>query len=271
MMQEVDELKVINTMREFKCIQVFFERFATHPMVPDSIHYFFPNLERIAVANYYPTNEDLIHMRQTTLGVHEISFDYTKHTIRLIDVGGQKTERRKWIHFFEGVTAVMFVCSMSSFNQTTEEEPKSFVWESSLNRVQNKVLVRSSGKAKVEKPGMVNRLDESVDLFKSIRENGFLRNSNFMLFLNKTDVLARKLAAINFGDYFPDYKNWVNNDNSVPSVAEFIESMFREGLDSEHRIYSHLIQATVTSNVEFTFGLCCDVIFEKNLDETSLE
>uniref|UniRef100_A0A1I7UAN4 G-protein alpha subunit n=1 Tax=Caenorhabditis tropicalis TaxID=1561998 RepID=A0A1I7UAN4_9PELO len=270
-MQEVDELKVINTIRQFGCIKLFFERFTTHPLVPDHIHYFYPNLERIAVANYIPTTEDLIHMRQTTLGVHEISFDFTKHTIRLIDVGGQKTERRKWIHFFEGVTAVIFICSMASFNQTVEEEPKSFVWESSLNRVQNKVLVRSSGKAKVEKPGMINRLDESVELFKSIRENGFLRNSNFMLFLNKVDLLAKKLSKIAFSDYFPDYKQWINGDNSVPSVAEFIESMFREGLEAEHRIFAHLIQANVTSNVEYTFGLCCDVIFEKNLDDTSLE
>ncbi|KAF1747527.1 hypothetical protein GCK72_023992 [Caenorhabditis remanei] len=288
MMQEVDELKIINTVRDYTCIKEFFERFSCHPAVPDHIHYFFPNLDRIAVANYIPTPEDLIHMRQTTLGVHEISFDYTKHTIRLIDVGGQKTERRKWIHFFEGVTAVMFTCSLASFNQTTEEEPKSFVegnglrkqsipavlvssWESSLNKVQNRIMVRSSGKARVEKPGMINRLDEAVELFRSIRENHFLRTSTFMLFLNKVDLLAKKLSIIRFSEYFPDYKKWINGDNSVASVAEFIESMFREGLEPDQKIYAHLIQATVTTNVEFTFALCCDVIFERNLEGTTLE
>uniref|UniRef100_A0A8R1DZE4 Uncharacterized protein n=1 Tax=Caenorhabditis japonica TaxID=281687 RepID=A0A8R1DZE4_CAEJA len=271
MMQEVDELNVINSVRTYKCIQEFFERFAFHPLVPDHIHYFFPNLERIAVTNYTPTKEDLIHMRQTTLGVHEISFDMTSHTIRLIDVGGQKTERRKWIHFFEGVTAVMFVCSLASFNQTSEEESKSIVWESSSNKVQNKTLVRASGKAKVDKPGLVNRLDESVDLFKSVRENSFLSMSNFMLFLNKKDLLVKKLEMFQFKDFFPEYKNWINSDNSMSSVAEYIESMFREGLQSKHRIYSHLTEATDHTNIDYTFVLCCSVIFEKNIDEMKLE
>ncbi|UMM40913.1 hypothetical protein L5515_017403 [Caenorhabditis briggsae] len=271
MMQEVDELRLINSIRVLECISVFFEHYSYHPMIPDNIHYFFPHLERIAVSEYMPTVEDLIHMRQTTLGVHEISFDYQTQTIRLIDVGGQKTERRKWIHFFEGVTAVMFVCSLSSFNQATEQEPNNaFAWETSLNKVQNKILVRSTGKAK-QRPGMVNRLDESVDLFTSIRENNFLKSSNFMLFLNKIDLLGKKLETIQFVNHFPAYEQWITNDNSVQSVAEFIESMFREGLDADQKIYAHLTQATITTNIEYTFGLCCDVIFNKNIETLSLE
>ncbi|CAP32734.1 Protein CBR-GPA-5 [Caenorhabditis briggsae] len=271
MMQEVDELRLINSIRVLECISVFFEHYSYHPMIPDNIHYFFPHLERIAISEYMPTVEDLIHMRQTTLGVHEISFDYQTQTIRLIDVGGQKTERRKWIHFFEGVTAVMFVCSLSSFNQATEQEPNNaFAWETSLNKVQNKILVRSTGKAK-QRPGMVNRLDESVDLFTSIRENNFLKSSNFMLFLNKIDLLGKKLETIQFVNHFPAYEQWITNDNSVQSVAEFIESMFREGLDADQKIYAHLTQATITTNIEYTFGLCCDVIFNKNIETLSLE
>lgn len=32
---------------------------------------------------------------------------------RLFDVGGQRNERRKWIHLFEGVTAVIFCAAIS--------------------------------------------------------------------------------------------------------------------------------------------------------------
>ncbi|PIC17540.1 hypothetical protein B9Z55_023749 [Caenorhabditis nigoni] len=303
MMQEVDELRLINSIRVLECITVFFEHYSFHPMIPDNIHYFFPHLERIAVSEYMPTVEDLIHMRQTTLGVHEISFDYQTQTIRLIDVGGQKTERRKWIHFFEGVTAVMFVCSLSSFNQATEQEPNNAFAKGDGRRKQSTptvlvsvvgVVTQQSAKqnsgplywqSQAETWGtklidnalfkisfqMVNRLDESVDLFTSIRENNFLKSSNFMLFLNKIDLLGKKLETIQFVNHFPAYEQWITNDNSVQSVAEFIESMFREGLDANQKIYAHLTQATITTNIEYTFGLCCDVIFNKNIETLSLE
>ena len=32
---------------------------------------------------------------------------------RLFDVGGQRSERKKWIHCFEGVTAIIFVVALS--------------------------------------------------------------------------------------------------------------------------------------------------------------
>lgn len=32
---------------------------------------------------------------------------------RMFDVGGQRSERKKWIHCFEGVTAIIFCVAMS--------------------------------------------------------------------------------------------------------------------------------------------------------------
>ena len=34
---------------------------------------------------------------------------------RLFDVGGQRNERRKWIHLFEGVSAVIFCVAISEY------------------------------------------------------------------------------------------------------------------------------------------------------------
>ena len=41
---------------------------------------------------------------------------------RIIDVGGQRSQRKKWIHFFEGVTAVVFFASLSSYDEFVEED-----------------------------------------------------------------------------------------------------------------------------------------------------
>lgn len=43
----------------------------------------------------------------------------------MIDVGGQKNQRKKWIHFFEGVTAVVFFVSLSSYDEFVEEDENS--------------------------------------------------------------------------------------------------------------------------------------------------
>ncbi len=39
----------------------------------------------------------------------------------MVDVGGQRSERRKWIHCFEHVTSVMFLVALSEYDQTLVE------------------------------------------------------------------------------------------------------------------------------------------------------
>jgi len=41
----------------------------------------------------------------------------------MVDVGGQRSERRKWIHCFQDVTAVLFLVGLSGYNQGLVEDP----------------------------------------------------------------------------------------------------------------------------------------------------
>lgn len=41
---------------------------------------------------------------------------------RLFDVGGQRSERKKWIHCFEDVTAIIFCVAMSEYDQVLHED-----------------------------------------------------------------------------------------------------------------------------------------------------
>ena len=60
--------------------------------------------------------------RKQTLGVVEHTFLMDDHTIIFVDVAGQRSERRKWIHQFEQVTAVIFLVAVSEYDQVTSRD-----------------------------------------------------------------------------------------------------------------------------------------------------
>ncbi|KAI3711839.1 hypothetical protein L1987_70387 [Smallanthus sonchifolius] len=87
-----------------------------------------PAIQRLSDTNYIPSKEDVLHARVRTTGVVEIQFSpvgenkKSGEVYRLFDVGGQRNERRKWIHLFEGVRAVIFCAAISEFVKKKFEE-----------------------------------------------------------------------------------------------------------------------------------------------------
>lgn len=66
-----------------------------------NLEYIMEHIDRFAQPDYVPTNTDVLYARQRTTGVVETKFKVDKFQWSLIDVGGQRSERRKWIHFFD--------------------------------------------------------------------------------------------------------------------------------------------------------------------------
>lgn len=60
--------------------------------------------------------------------VHSVDFSFNcfffflDSSARLFDVGGQRSERKKWIHCFEDVTAIIFCVAMSEYDQVLHED-----------------------------------------------------------------------------------------------------------------------------------------------------
>ena len=42
---------------------------------------------------------------------------------RMVDVGGQRSERKKWIHFFDNAKAVIFIAALSDYDLVLVEDP----------------------------------------------------------------------------------------------------------------------------------------------------
>lgn len=93
--------------------------------LPSSADYIMNNVERYAAADFIPTPEDVLRCRARTTGIHEIEFDYENLHFRMVDVGGQRSERKKWAHCFEDVTAIIFVVAMDGYDMKVR---RAFSW-----------------------------------------------------------------------------------------------------------------------------------------------
>ncbi|KAI9600219.1 hypothetical protein KEM48_000826 [Puccinia striiformis f. sp. tritici PST-130] len=83
---------------------------------------FFPELDRLFHPSYVPSDLDILHCRGKTTGITETVFNVSELTYRMFDVGGQRSERKKWIHCFEGVTAVLFLVAISGYDARLLED-----------------------------------------------------------------------------------------------------------------------------------------------------
>lgn len=75
-----------------------------------------------------PTEQDILRTRVKTTGIVEVHFSFKNLNFKLFDVGGQRSERKKWIHCFEDVTAIIFCVAMSEYDQVLHEDETTVSW-----------------------------------------------------------------------------------------------------------------------------------------------
>ncbi|KAH9067979.1 G-protein alpha subunit [Lactarius deliciosus] len=83
---------------------------------------FFEEANRIVASNYIPSTEDVLRARVKTTAITETRFPMGQLSVHMVDVGGQRSQRNKWIHSFESVTSVVFVTALSEYGQVLLEE-----------------------------------------------------------------------------------------------------------------------------------------------------
>nr|XP_003702528.1 PREDICTED: guanine nucleotide-binding protein G(q) subunit alpha isoform X6 [Megachile rotundata] len=204
----------------------------------DSAKYYLMEIDRVAAPDYLPTEQDILRVRVPTTGIIEYPFDLEEIRFRMVDVGGQRSERRKWIHCFENVTSIIFLVALSEYDQ---------------------ILFESENE---------NRMEESKALFKTIITYPWFQHSSVILFLNKKDLLEEKIMYSHLVDYFPEYDGPQRN---ASTAREFILRMFVDlNPDSEKIIYSHFTCATDTENIKLVFCAVKDTIMQSALKEFNL-
>lgn len=205
---------------------------ANEYQLDDSAGYLLDSLDRIGADGFEPTEQDALRTRVSTTGVDEIEFRHREINLRLIDVGGQRSERRKWIHYFDNVDSILFVTALSAYDQVLRED------------------------------GVTNRMRESLKLFNAIRHTDYFLSTPIIIFLNKRDRFADKIESSPLTICFPEY----TGAQTYEQASQYISERFGEiNRSAGTPSYTHLTCATDTENVKVVFDASVDVIIEQNM------
>ncbi|XP_075252880.1 guanine nucleotide-binding protein G(o) subunit alpha-like [Convolutriloba macropyga] len=212
-------------------IQVCFSR-SNEYQLNDSAKYFLDDLDRIGEPDYLPTEQDVLRTRVKTTGIVETHFSFKNLNFKVFDVGGQRSERKKWMHCFEDVNAIIFCAALSAYDQVLYEDETT------------------------------NRMHESTRLFDSIANNKWFVDTSIILFLNKKDLFEEKIKKSPLTIAFPEY----TGANTFTEASSYIQAQFESMNKSQTKeIYTHMTCATDTENVQFVFDAVTDIIIANNL------
>lgn len=226
-----------------KCFQM-----RNHFQISDSAKHYFDSVDRISAEDYIPSLDDVLRVRVPTTGIVEYNFQMKKEVVfKMVDVGGQRSERRKWIHCFEGVKAIIFLTAINEYDQSLAEDMAQ------------------------------NRMRESLALFETIISYPWFQESSIILFMNKTDLFMEKIVRSPISQYFPGFKDFQYNDKPAKDLdpdasKEFIRTLFLSvNPDPENkRIFSHFTCATDTENIKRVFEDVREHVLEENLKDYNL-
>jgi len=184
--------------------------------------FFLDQILRLTREDYVPLPEDVLKARVTTIGpeehiiIPESGPDSSKRWT-IYDVGGCQSQRAAWAQFFDDVNFIIFLAPMSGFNQVLAEDES------------------------------INRLTDSLRLWQAICTNKLLASVEFVLFLNKLDLLEAKLSSgIGFSSFVTSY----SGENAQKPVAKYLLDVF-VSLHQQHspkrrKLHPHLTCAVDT-------------------------
>jgi guanine nucleotide-binding protein G(i) subunit alpha len=197
---------------------------------------FINDVTRIGSSDYIPTFQDILHTRVRTTGIEVASSPLTPLDIHLatsrlpslppntnfkdiqfeaFDVGGSRTERKRWRHVFEALSCVMFVVALSDYDMTLREAVG------------------------------VNRMAESIQVFDELCNSSWFDYCSFVLFFNKEDVFREKIEQVRLNVCFKDYSGKME----YKECMDFIINKYLERNVKNRKVHVHVGCATNTESM----------------------
>jgi len=209
--------------------------------LPENLFYFFTDLERLFDPDYVPTEQDIVQARARTIGITETVFHLRDHEMLMVDVGGQKSERRKWIHCFQDVTSILFLVSLSGYDQCLIEDKDA------------------------------NQMQDAMTIWDSICHSQWFKQTSIILFLNKNDLFEKKIMHSDIKNFFPDYDGEIRD---ARQGRDYFKKRFarlaQKANQKEREIYIHITTATDTAMLRVVMAAVEDIILRQDLESAAL-
>lgn len=226
--------------------------------VEDGAGFFLDDVDRIAARGYVPSDDDVVRARLRTLGVQEyrICVDPPSGMLSLgnaiggvandwllYDVGGSRTLRHAWLPYFENITAIIFLAPVSCFDERLQED-----WK-------------------------INRLEDSMLLWRTVCASKLLFKTSLLLFLNKCDLLKKKLRqGVKVRHYLPSFGD---RPNDATTVVKYLKEKFRDiaraqAPEGGRVAYYYATSVTEIKATQTMLGAVKDIIVRDHLKNASI-
>jgi len=203
--------------------------------VVESMSFFLNDIGRISSPGYMANAQDILHARLRSTGITVDRFTIDGSCFEMYDVGGQRNERKKWIHCFDNVNAIIFVVALNEYDQMLFEDEAT------------------------------NRMTDAIGLFRDLCSHPGFERFSFILFLNKKDLYEIKIREKDIAEVadFCDYSGPAFSYNH--GIKYFLEK-FRELKRKDQTLWHHVTCATDTSNIRVVFNYSKDAILRSVLE-----
>eukprot|EP01084_Bolivina_argentea_P035104 65115_1 len=184
---------------------------------------FWNDIDRIKAVDYIPTKADIMNIRNRTTGIIQKKFKICDRNFHIFDVGGQKSERKKWITCFHDVRAVVFVVGLSSYNE--------FMFENDHK----------------------NYMVDAMELFDKTIHHKMFVDTPIILFLNKNDLFMNRMNRITITDC-PAFDDYASDPQDYEQVTAYIKTKFEDLNRNSRKIYTHFTCAMDDQNIKNVFA-----------------
>jgi GTPase SAR1 family protein len=205
--------------------------------VPTNADYYFENVVKFSAVDFLPSIDDILMAKLKTTGVQEISFKSKGTDIVLVDVGGQRSERRKWLHCLDDVMAIIYITAMDDYDSMLEEDSST------------------------------NRLQESLELFSTVTSSTYFSDKGWILFLNKKDLFEEKIKIKPLDKYFSNIS--AEDGMDFEKSTNYLLGLYRKSFKGK-TLQHHVTCALDTDQCEHVFNDVREFILFDLVDRFSL-